>query len=59
MMTVWAVVRRRTGKYGPTNPHPAREGRPLLANRPVNTYHSNNYATIETVFCGVRAEELP
>jgi hypothetical protein len=37
-------------KYVPTNPHPKIEGGPLLGNRPVNTHHSNDCATIERLF---------
>jgi hypothetical protein len=57
IVTDWAVARRRIGKHVPNNPHPTIEGRPLLGNRPVNIHHNNDYAT-ETVFYGVRAEEL-
>jgi hypothetical protein len=42
----WAVSRRYIGKHVPTNAHPTIEGRPLLGNRPVNTYHRNECATI-------------
>jgi hypothetical protein len=44
-MTDRAVSRRRIGKYVPTNAHPTTEGRQLLGNRLVNTYHSNECAT--------------
>jgi hypothetical protein len=50
LVTDWAVTRRRIGKYVPTNPHPKIEGRPLLGNRPVNTHHSKDCATIERLF---------
>jgi hypothetical protein len=33
-------------KHVPTNAHPRIEGRPVLGNRPVNTYHSNEYRTV-------------
>jgi hypothetical protein len=42
----WTVSRKRIGKHFPTNTHPTTEGRPLLGNRPANTYHSNECATI-------------
>jgi hypothetical protein len=50
IVTDLAVARRRRGKHVPTNSHPTIEGRPLLGNRPVNTYHSNDCATIERRF---------
>jgi hypothetical protein len=49
-VTDWAVAKRRIGKHVPTNPHPTTEGRPLLGNRPINTHHSNDCATIERLF---------
>jgi hypothetical protein len=42
----WAVSTRRKGKHVPTKAHPTIEGRPLLGNRLVNTYHSNEWRTI-------------
>jgi hypothetical protein len=57
IVTDWAVARRKIDKHIPANSHPTIEGRPLLANRPVNTYYSNDCATIERMFsmgCGPR-----
>jgi hypothetical protein len=55
IVTDWAVARRRIGKHVPTNPHPTIEGRPLLGNISVNTYHSNDCATTEILFSMVSA----
>jgi hypothetical protein len=46
-LTDWAVARRRRAKYTPSNPHAKIEWHPLLGYRPVNTYHSHDFVTIE------------
>jgi hypothetical protein len=50
IVTDWALARWWRGKHVPTSPYPTIERRPLIGNRPVNTHHSNECATIERLF---------